>query len=218
VRASTLENVDALALNLDRGGRGQLYVVVVDSTEDEPSRQYALDLFRRWGIGHRLRHDGVLLLFSLEKKNAEILLGRNLDNLVNTRRSKVIMEQDILPAFRRGDLDTAILGATRGLGGLVLESDLNVQGTPNYWPPAVNPSFPVVLPDAGTSDAGTDVAGTVSAPPGAPSSSPIREGEAPRSRGGWKERARGPLGIVAALVVAVGVLGIRRALRNRKRQ
>src|SRR5688572_8021055 len=50
LRPGTLAEVDRLGTQVDGAGRGQLAVVVVDSTEGRPPRAFATELFNRWGI------------------------------------------------------------------------------------------------------------------------------------------------------------------------
>src|SRR4051794_3372897 len=70
----TLTPLDMEAINvLARRGRagGELYVAVIGSTGDEPSRAYGALLFNRLGLDDRARNRGVLLLAALDDRKAE---------------------------------------------------------------------------------------------------------------------------------------------------
>ncbi|MBE3596619.1 MAG: TPM domain-containing protein [Hydrogenibacillus sp.] len=60
-----------VARALDRAAGAQLVVVTVDRLGGVPIEEYALKLFRAWGIGRRDRNNGVLLLVNKENMLAD---------------------------------------------------------------------------------------------------------------------------------------------------
>ena len=120
--------VDRLGDELNAGGQGQLTVVVVDTTGGRGARDFALDLFNRWGIGHAGRDDGALLFIALKDRKAEIVLGDGVDGPREQAASDRVMRDDIVPAFKRGNPNAAVSGGARGLHRLILQSELNNPG------------------------------------------------------------------------------------------
>jgi uncharacterized protein len=127
--AGTLAEVDRLGAELKDGGQGQLAVVVVDTTGGRGARDFALDLFNRWGIGRAGRDDGALLFIALKDRKAEIILGNGVDGPRDQQASDRVMRDDIVPAFKRGDPDSAVRDGAKGLHRLIQESELNNPGT-----------------------------------------------------------------------------------------
>lgn len=121
----TLAEVDQLGNALVRDGQGQLAVVVVDTTGRQPPRAFALELFNRWGLGTAGRDDGALLFIALDDRAAEIILGDGVDGPNEQARSDAIMANDVVPAFKRGSPDDAVLEGARGLHQLIVTSELN---------------------------------------------------------------------------------------------
>src|SRR5436309_14771706 len=58
----------------------EMAVVVVDSTEGVPSREFATRLFNTWHIGQRRKHNGLLVFAALSDHEAEIVLGKGLND------------------------------------------------------------------------------------------------------------------------------------------
>ena len=120
--------VDELARSLNDRGLGQLMVVMVDTTSPKRSREFALELFNRWGIGHAGRDDGALLFIAYADRKAEIILGDGVDDPDDQVASDAVMAQEVVPAFKRGDPNEAVRGGARGLKELIENSRLNNPG------------------------------------------------------------------------------------------
>jgi uncharacterized membrane protein YgcG len=129
LRPETLAEVNRLGTNVDASGQGQLAVVMVDSTEGVQPRAFATDLFNLWGIGHEDRDDGVLLFVAMSDRKVEIVLGDGVDSAADTERSDALMAR-ILPLFKAGDPDGAVLEGTRGMETLLAQSSLNTGAPP----------------------------------------------------------------------------------------
>jgi uncharacterized protein len=121
----TLVELDQLGSEVERRGLGQLTVAVVATTEKRPSRTFATELFNRWGIGHSRRNDGVLLFVALRDRKAEIILGDGVDTPADVARSQELMRSRIVPAFKAGDANKAVLEGARGLKVLLEQAPLN---------------------------------------------------------------------------------------------
>lgn len=123
--STALTGVDLAGTEVNNKGLGQLAVVVVGTTGGVNPRAFATELFNRWGIGHAGRHDGALLFIALHDRKAEIVLGDGVDSSADTNRSDALMSGTIVPAFKRGDPDTAVLMGAQGLSELLERSPLN---------------------------------------------------------------------------------------------
>jgi uncharacterized protein len=121
----TISEVNRRGAEVNDEGLGQLAVVMVNTTNGRNPRAYATELFNLWGIGHVGRDDGVLLFIALKDRKAEIVLGSGVNSPEDTRRSDAVMANDIIPAFKRGNPDMAVLAGTRSLSDLLERSPLN---------------------------------------------------------------------------------------------
>lgn len=143
--SSTLAGVDRWGSEVNGKGLGQLAVAVVNTTEGRNPRAFATELFNRWGIGNAGRDDGALLFIALKDRKAEIVLGDGINTPSDLGRSDSLMSGEIVPAFKRGDPDAAVLAGARGLTALLERSPLNASsgGTSSVDPGASAGSYAV---------------------------------------------------------------------------
>jgi uncharacterized protein len=108
--------------------RGEILVVVTDTTDGARPREFATGLFNRLGVGSRESNDGVLLLLALDDRKAEIVLGDGLT--VPTSVTDEIMAEQIIPRMKAGDLPGALTSATQALADRALPGGTTVaEGT-----------------------------------------------------------------------------------------
>ena len=123
--ADSKRELDRLASALDDAGLGQVTVVVINSTEGVDHRQFATDLFNRWGVGDAQRNDGTLILLAHQDRAAEIVLGSGIDSPQNRNHTDAIMDQVMLPQFRRNNPDLAVINGVTALLKRVYALDLS---------------------------------------------------------------------------------------------
>ena len=81
----------------------QAAVVIVDSTDGIPLKDYSQTLFARWQLGDASKNDGLLILIAHRDHRLRIQPGRGLDDILSTDRLQDIINTRITPAFKRGD-------------------------------------------------------------------------------------------------------------------
>jgi uncharacterized protein len=110
--ADRLQLVDDLAA-LETKSTDQFVVVTVKSLQGYEIEEYGYQLGRHWGIGQAGgKNNGVLLIVAPNERKVRIEVGRGLEPTLTDALTKAIIENRILPAFRRGDFAGGIkLGA-----------------------------------------------------------------------------------------------------------
>lgn len=98
----------------------ELAVVVVDTTDGADAHRYSLDLANRWGLGNAGRDDGLLVFVAVRDRAAEIQLGDGIDSEANIRASQRIMQDTMLPRFRAGDPQGAVLAGAQACANEIL--------------------------------------------------------------------------------------------------
>jgi uncharacterized protein len=102
----TPDQVAALEAKLrtfEAGKGSQVAVLVVQSTEPETVEQYALRVVEAWKLGREGVDDGALLLVALGDRRVRIEVGYGLEGALPDAIANRIIDEDIVPAFRRGD-------------------------------------------------------------------------------------------------------------------
>jgi uncharacterized protein len=87
----------------DDSTSNQVAVVLVKTLDDYPIEEYALKLFRDWGIGNKKTNNGVLIIAAIEDRKIRIEVGYGLEGAIPDITANHIIENDIKPDFRSGD-------------------------------------------------------------------------------------------------------------------
>jgi uncharacterized protein len=82
----------------------QVAVLIVPSTRPEEIEQYSIRVVEQWKLGRGKVDDGVLLLVALDDRRVRIEVGYGLEGALPDATAHRIIDQDIRPAFRRGDV------------------------------------------------------------------------------------------------------------------
>lgn len=117
VSAATVAELDSVASEVEAAGAGQLGVLVVNTTAGAVPRTFATTVFNRWGVGHAGSNDGILLFAALKDRKAEIVLG--VGSKVTSSQTDVVMRDDVVANFKRGQVDAGLLAAARSLSRLM---------------------------------------------------------------------------------------------------
>lgn len=99
----------------------QVVVATVPDLQGYDIADYANRLGREWAIGTAENDNGVLLVVAPTERAVRIEVGYGLEGALTDALSRIIIQREILPAFREGDYDvgidkgvTAMLAAIEG--------------------------------------------------------------------------------------------------------
>jgi len=106
--------------SLEQKSTDQLVVVTVPSLQGYEIEEYGYQLGRHWGIGQKDKDNGVLLIVAPNERKVRIEVGRGLEPIVTDLMSKIIIENAILPEFRRGDYGAGIRAGVRDITATLL--------------------------------------------------------------------------------------------------
>lgn len=111
----------------EQATRQQVVVVTLASLQGYPIEDFGYQLGRHWGIGEKEKDTGALLIVAPRERQVRIEVGYGLEERLTDAVSRAIIEQDILPAFRRGDFEGGIVAGTAAmlsvLGGEVRQGE-----------------------------------------------------------------------------------------------
>jgi len=92
----------------------QLAVLLVPTTAPETIEQYALRVAEAWRLGRKGVDDGALLLVATDDRTLRIEVGYGLEGALPDATARRIVDEVIVPYFRRGDFPGGIdAGVTR---------------------------------------------------------------------------------------------------------
>ena len=81
----------------------QVAVLVVPTTQPEEIEQYSIRVVEKWKLGRQKVDDGVLLIVALNDRRVRIEVGCGLEGALPDITSSRIIQEDIVPQFKRGD-------------------------------------------------------------------------------------------------------------------
>lgn len=117
----TQQRLTALLTEHEQQTGNQVVVATVKDLQGDDIRDYGYQLGRAWGIGQKGKDNGVLILVAPNQHRVSIEVGYGLEGTLTDLQSKLITENVMKPAFKRGDYDAGVLEGTvdvlRGLGG-----------------------------------------------------------------------------------------------------
>ena len=82
----------------------QLVVYTTNSLQGYPIEDYGYQLGRAWGIGQKGTNNGIVLIVAPNERKVRIEVGRGLEPRFTDALSKLIVQNAILPRFKRGRL------------------------------------------------------------------------------------------------------------------
>lgn len=97
-----------LAAHEQRTGQ-QVVVATVRSLQGQSIEDYGYQLGRFWGIGQKGADNGAILLVAPAERRVRIEVGYGLEGELTDAVSSVIINQTILPRFRKGDMAGGIV-------------------------------------------------------------------------------------------------------------
>ncbi|MES2330507.1 MAG: TPM domain-containing protein [Bacteroidota bacterium] len=106
---------------LDDSTSNQIAVVLIKSTGDYSIQEYAVKLFRAWGIGNKKTNNGVLILAAIDDRKVWIEVGYGLEGAIPDVMATHISVNEIVPEFKQGNyyqgIDNAITALTKAAVG-----------------------------------------------------------------------------------------------------
>ncbi len=103
-------------LSAHEGATGeQVVVVTLDSLQGYTIEDYGYQLGRHWGIGQKGKNNGALLIVAPKERKVRIEVGYGLEGTLTDAISRTIIENYILPSFKRGDFNAGVLAGTTSM-------------------------------------------------------------------------------------------------------
>jgi uncharacterized protein len=105
----TVTELNRLIKPLDKQGRAQIAVVLLNSIGNQLPKDFATALFRKWGVGSRTKNNGILILLIKDQRRVEFEVGYGLEGLLPDMTCRRIQEDLMIPYFKKGNYDTGLL-------------------------------------------------------------------------------------------------------------
>lgn len=132
--------LDAKLRAFEKQKGSQVAVLIVPTTYPEEIEQFGIRVADTWKLGRKGVDDGAILIVALNDRKLRIEVGRGLEGALPDAIANRIIDEDVVPQFRRGDIYGGIAtGVDRMLrvveGEPLPEPELNSpsQGVPGLF-------------------------------------------------------------------------------------
>lgn len=136
----------------EAAGGDQVVVVTLKALGGESIEEYGVGLGRHWGIGQEGKDNGVLLIVAPEEREVRIEVGYGLEGTLTDAVSSQIIQNEILPRFRSGDMAAGIVAGAdaivAALGGAYHAEEWSVSSdaaAPRPQPPIPDWAIPFLF-------------------------------------------------------------------------
>ncbi|MCK0143801.1 TPM domain-containing protein [Aliiroseovarius sp. F20344] len=113
--ASVEQSLTTNAKRFEEQTTNQVVVVTVNSLVGWTIERYGRWLGNKWGIGQSDKNNGVLLLVAPKERKVRIEVGLGLEDVLSDATAQRIIDNEILPKFRNGDLQAGIVAGHKAI-------------------------------------------------------------------------------------------------------
>ena len=90
----------------------QILVLLIDDLQGYSIEQYAIEIGHSWGVGQKGKNNGAVILVKpkkdTERGQATIRTGYGIEEYVTDATGKIIVDKEMIPAFKENDYYTGI--------------------------------------------------------------------------------------------------------------
>jgi uncharacterized protein len=116
--AQSRDAAEQYCTRLEQATGVQVAVVTIDSLDGAPIEDFANDLLRKWGIGHKGQNDGLLLLLAVKDRKDRVEVGYGLEPILPDGFVGDVAV-DMRPLLQQGQYGAAILQGVESMGSRV---------------------------------------------------------------------------------------------------
>ncbi|MBX7145344.1 MAG: YgcG family protein [Oligoflexia bacterium] len=116
--------LEAKLYDFEKSKGSQIAVLVVASTKPEEIEQYSIRVVEAWKVGRSKVDDGALLLVATEDRRVRIEVGYGLEGVLTDLKAKRIIDEIIVPEFRKGAVGEGIVAGVESILSVVQGENL----------------------------------------------------------------------------------------------
>ncbi len=118
-------HLEAKLAAMDGGGRLQIAVLLLPSTQPETIEQFGIRLAEAWKIGQKGEDRGLIIVVATNDKSIRIEIGNGLKDVISKVAAKRIIDERMGPRFSEGNILGGLDEATQALAGLISGDSLS---------------------------------------------------------------------------------------------
>ncbi len=124
----TRQKLEAIYRNLKERGNIEFAVVTIDTTGGQEIADYALNIYRGWGIGSK-ENDGFLLLMAVKDRKYYTEVGYHLEGDLNDGLVGQIQRERLVPQLKKGNYSQGIYDTVQAyVATLAAKREFSIEG------------------------------------------------------------------------------------------
>ncbi len=112
---------------LERDTGAQLVLLIVDTTGCHAIENFSLQVANTWKIGRARYNDGVLVTMAMNDRRLRIEVGYGLEAAIPNEYAKKIIDEQMVPYFKRGEFFTGIKNGIQALDQVIRSNPVRPQ-------------------------------------------------------------------------------------------
>ena len=113
--AQQIRKLDSRLAEFEANKGAQLAVLIVPTTAPETIEQFGIRVAETWKLGRKKVDDGALLLVAKDDRTLRIEVGYGLEGVLNDATANRIIDEIIVPRFKRGEFYAGIESGTAAM-------------------------------------------------------------------------------------------------------
>jgi uncharacterized protein len=130
----TVGDLTLMLADHERTTGQQVVVVTLRSLQGYTIEDYGYQLGRHWGIGQKGKNTGAMLIVAPKEHKVRIEVGYGLEGTLTDAISSTIIQNYILPSFKRGDYSAGIVAGTTSILSVLGGNSLSPAPSPKPIP------------------------------------------------------------------------------------
>ena len=111
----TVTDLTAKLADLETKTGRQVVVVTLPDLQGDDIEDYGYQLGRAWGIGQKGQNNGALFIVVPSEHKVRIEVGYGLEPVMTDAMSTLILQEQVLPKFRAGDVQGGVVAGTNAI-------------------------------------------------------------------------------------------------------
>lgn len=120
MQPAAAQRLEGLLQALQKKTGVEIAVVTVTSLDERPIEDYAVELYKEWGIGKKGVDEGALILVAPNDKRVRIEVGYGLEGALNDAEAGRIIRTGMVPFFKKNDFTRGIIAGAQSVVGVAL--------------------------------------------------------------------------------------------------
>ena len=146
IDAATESSIDRLLTELQQKTGAEIAVLTVQTTAPLDDFTYAMQVADKWKVGKQGEDTGLLMVVAVQDRKIRVVTGYGVEGMLPDGLVGAIQDQEMLPAFRAGNMAEGIWRGVAALAQRIAQSrGVELSGMPAARPPAAAPQVPLWL-------------------------------------------------------------------------